>query len=165
MNKFSIFFCLLFLINVSNQIQIEQIISPIIYDKLLLIIKGMSNPDKQNCYTITKNYKDGILASISEISPGQSFFDIFQIFMRFLPLSVTTSLLSDCKVLYLLNLYEDFSNDDKRIELVETLGGNINRNSLQFFEGSSNFVKVRGLDAKLVLLGKVLGAITDIKFD
>ena len=165
MNKFSIFFCLLFLINVSNQSQIEQIISPIIYDKVLLIIKGMSNSGEQNCYNLCKMYKEGILASISAISPGDNYGKIFLILLRFLPKDIPISLLTSCKIANIYQLYNEFSDDDTRINLVEKLGKNIKDNCEQFFEGSSNFVKVRGLDAKLVLLGKVLGAVTGIKFD
>ena len=51
-----------------------------------------------------------------------------------------------------------------RIGQVKNFGENILNNADLFLEGSSNFVKKKGIDAKLELLGKIIRAITNISF-
>ena len=55
-----------------------------------------------------------------------------------------------------------FDDDEKRIDLIEQFGNNIYINKDLFFDASSNFVKVRGIDEKIVLIGIIIRAITNI---
>ena len=69
-----------------------------------------------------------------------------------------------CNLFGLILLYIQLSDDAMRIGQVKNFGENILNNADLFLEGSSNFVKKKGIDAKLELLGKIIRAITNISF-
>ena len=74
-------------------------------------------------------------------------------------------LLDDCKIVPLYGIYEDFIDYNSRVERIKTFGNNIQNNIDKFFDASSKFVKARGLDGKLLLIGQILSAVTDFVFD
>ena len=76
--------------------------------------------------------------------------------------------INDCKVNDIVSaLFSYYPPDSKnnKIELIRDIGNNTQINKQLFFAGSSNFVKVRGIDGKLILVGKVFSAMLNFKFD
>ena len=73
-------------------------------------------------------------------------------------------LIKICDIVKLYHLYLDLNDDEERITIVEQFGRNITENINLLYYGSSNFVKVRGIESKLELLGKIIRAITNITF-
>ena len=62
-------------------------------------------------------------------------------------------------------LFAPFIDYNSRVERIKTFGNNIQNNIDKFFDASSKFVKTRGLDGKLLLIGQILSAVTDFVFD
>jgi hypothetical protein len=171
MKKLRLFFFVLFIINFSEVIEIDQRIYEGIYDKAILIVKGMtddSDPLKEPlCYNTLKNGKDKFLpiflGIIDKCKNGIDYTCLWSIIPAF-----EDDFLNDCKVYDIVTAlvsYIPFDSKNNKIRLIRDIGNNTQINKQLFFEGSSNFVKVRGIDGKLVLVGKVFSAMLNFKFD
>ena len=168
MNKFRFLLCILLLFNISNEIDVEKEIIEAIYDKVILIFKGMSDSNKMECYTnFAFEKREPILDLISKIiieyqeNPSQTFSEIISKYYLTIFFTLGGEFLQNCLDLF-INLYANFYDDEKRIDLIEQFGNNIYINKDLFFDASSNFVKVRGIDEKIVLIGIIIRAITNI---
>ena len=92
-----------------------------IYDKVLLILKGMTNSGKQSCYNFCKENKTKLLNAalniidyIQKISPATPEFSKI---IAFLPLDLIANpiFFGDCQIEDLYALFRKFSNDDDRV--------------------------------------------------
>mgnify|MGYP006916146278 FL=1 len=157
-------------INVSKVISLEQSLVETIYDKVMLIVEGMTNStakEKECVNVLVKNKVNIINLSIKIIDAFKKGDNIYILIMNNLDkftIVDLTILANHCRVLELYKLYERCMDDEKRITLIGDIGENTKHNVDLFYEGSSNFVKVRGLDGKLVLLGKIVSSFFNLTF-
>ena len=168
MNKFSFLTYLLLSLTITVQIEMNGNILDIIYDKAIIIIKGMSE-QSHVCYDTLANNKTVILPALIEL------ITLFQNQSRIIDPDDLVEILSKlgdisgklvlyCNAISLYNLFKNSRDDEKRIDVIKTFGENILHNNQSFYDGSSNFIRERGLDAKLRILGKIIRAITNINF-
>ena len=169
MNKFFFLIHILLSFNIAFQIELNENILGTIYDKSIIIIKGMSE-NELLCYDTLANNKTVILPVVMELitaikeNQGQlpSEDKIFKIISKLG--DVGNKLFEYCNLIGLYFFYTNLSDDELRIGIVNNFGVNIGKNADLFLEASTNFVKKRGIDAKLELLGKIIRAITNISF-
>ena len=169
MNKYLLFICVLLSLKITIQFELAENVIGTIYDKAIVILKGMSEKNF-SCYNILENNKTLILPVVMEIislyqkNPGSivDFNKLIELIANMGDLGY--ELIKICDIVKLYHLYLDLNDDEERITIVEQFGRNIIENINLFYYGSSNFVKVRGIDSKLELLGKVIRAITNITF-
>ena len=170
MNRLAFFICLILLVNLSSNSELDKKVYGTIYDKAILLIKGMSDSKESKCYNIFKDEKDILLDFIMELIPyiqTQSMEEILPYIlleMQTLIDQLPSNFSEDCKIVKLIQLIYDFINYNTRIERIQTFGTNILKNIDKFFDGSSKFVKTRGFDGKLLLIGQILSAVTDLVF-
>ena len=171
MNRFAFFISLIILFNLSSNLDLDKKFYEFLYDKAILIIKGMTILEDYSCYNTCKDKKDILLDVIMELIPLLKNLPedtpAFQILAMISSIIETKqdfpyTFLYDCKVYDLAVFYQRFRNYNERIELIKEFGINIKNNNKEFYEGGSNFVKVRGIDGKLILVGKILSAVTGL---
>ena len=172
MNKFGFLVCILIL-NLSYEIDFSDETISAIYDKAMLIVKGMSNPKPMNCHselTLDESKKfiiNLVRTIIKEVdqNPGTSIVDIIVGHYLEIYSSLGSELLYDCKIDQILFIFVSLDKFNTRLDLFEMLGNNIAKNLDQFHSASSQIVKTRGFDGKFELVGKIISAITDIFLD
>ena len=172
MNKFVFFISLVLLVNLSSNLELDKKVYGTIYDKVILLIKGMSDSKEPQCYNTFRDKKDILLDFFLELIPyiqthseEISLSYIFSLFSSLVRKGLPMTFLDDCKIVPLYGIYEDFIDYNTRVERIQTFGKNIQNNIDKFFDASSKFVKTRGLDGKLLLIGQILSAVTDFVFD
>ena len=164
MKKITIPFLLILAINESNVISIDQKLMETLYDKAMLILEGMTNSTtkEKNCVVYLVQNKEIILNfSLQIIAAFQKDEDIINLIWNYignLPGESWNILVNHCHINEIIALYGRCMDDEERIKLIEDIGYATKSNVDLFYEGSSNFVKVRGLDGKLVLFGKVVSS-------
>ena len=167
MNKFGIFLILLLTIEISTEIDLDDKTMEGIYDKLLLIIQGMSINEKGNCLTLLTEKKDKFIVIfnklISAFLNGEELKGLIGDIINFtLEIKDKTTLNNDCHIMKLFNLYTSFKNDNARIKFFEDMGTNISKNSTIIQKEGSRFVFKRGINEKIVLIGKMARPILNI---
>ena len=172
MNRFAFFISLILLINLSSNLELDKKVYGTIYDKAILLIKGMTDSKEPQCYNTFRDKKDILLDFLLEFIPylqthseDINIYYIFSLIYSLESKGLPSTFWVDCKIDILYDIYEDFINYNKRVERIQTFGINIQNNIDKFFDASSKFVKTRGLDGKLILIGQILSAITDFVFD
>ena len=172
MNRFVFFISLVLLVNLSSNLELDKKVYGTIYDKVILLIKGMSDSKEPQCYNTFRDKKDILLDFFLELIPyiqthseEISLSKIFSLFYSLVRKGLPMTFLDDCKIVPLYGIYEDFIDYNTRVERIQTFGKNIQNNIDKFFDASSKFVKTRGLDGKLLLIGQILSAVTDFVFD
>ncbi len=172
MNRFAFFISLILLVNLSSNFEFDKKVYGTIYDKAILLIKGMSDSKEPQCYNTFRDKKDILLDFFLELIPyiqthseEISLSYIFSLFYSLVRKGLPMTFLDDCKIVPLYGIYEDFIDYNTRVERIQTFGKNIQNNIDKFFDASSKFVKTRGLDGKLLLIGQILSAVTDFVFD
>ena len=172
MNRFAFFISLILLVNLSSNFEFDNKVYGTIYDKAILLIKGMSDSKEPQCYNTFRDKKDILLDFFLELIPyiqthseEISLSYIFSLFSSLVRKGLPMTFLDDCKIVPLYGIYEDFIDYNTRVERIQTFGKNIQNNIDKFFDASSKFVKTRGLDGKLLLIGQILSAVTDFVFD
>ena len=172
MNRFVFFISLVLLVNLSSNLELDKKVYGTIYDKVILLIKGMSDSKEPQCYNTFRDKKDILLDFLLEFIPyiqtHSEEINILYILSQISSLvskGLPNSFWEDCKIGILYGIYEEFINYNKRIELIQTFGIKIQNNIDKFFDASSKFVKTRGFDGKLILIGQILSAVTDLVFD
>ena len=172
MNRFAFFISLILLVNLSSNFEFDKKVYGTIYDKAILLIKGMSDSKESQCYNTFRDKKDILLDFFLELIPyiqthseEISLSYIFKLFSSLVRKGLPMTFLDDCKIVPLYGIYEDFIDYNTRVERIQTFGKNIQNNIDKFFDASSKFVKTRGLDGKLLLIGQILSAVTDFVFD
>ena len=168
MNKIFLLSYLLFFLTITVEFEVDDNILGTFYDKSIMIIKGMS--ENYSCYNMLVDNKTVILPSIIDLIaliqknngsiPGLQ--DLWPIIVRLGGLAI--ELVNACNISYLSPFYTNLTKDEERIKIFEDFGFNIVQNVDLFYNGSSNFVKERGIDAKLALLGKIIRATTNFTF-
>ena len=169
MNKFGIFLILLLTIEISTEIDLDDKTMEGIYDKLLLIIQGMSINEKGNCLTLLTEKKENFIVIfnklISAFLNGEELKGLIGDIINFivsLGIKDYTTLDNDCHIMKLFNLYTSFKNDNTRIKFFEDMGTNISKNSTIIQKEGSRFVFKRGINEKIVLIGKMARPILNI---
>ena len=172
MNRFAFFISLILLVNLSSNFEFDKKVYGTIYDKAILLIKGMSDSKESQCYNTFRDKKDILLDFFLELIPyiqthseEISLSYIFSLFSSLVRKGLPMTFLDDCKIVPLYGIYEDFIDYNTRVERIQAFGKNIQNNIDKFFDASSKFVKTRGLDGKLLLIGQILSAVTDFVFD
>ena len=172
MNRFVFFISLVLLVNLSSNLELDKKVYGTIYDKVILLIKGMSDSKEPQCYNTFRDKKDILLDFFLELIPyiqthseEISLSYIFSLFSSLVRKGLPMTFLDDCKIVPLYGIYEDFIDYNSRVERIKTFGNNIQNNIDKFFDASSKFVKTRGIDGKLLLIGQILSAVTDFVFD
>ena len=172
MKKFGFFFSLLLIINLSKEIEISPEIMEIIYDKITLVIKGMTTSEEEECYNMLKNEDNKnfllniilkIISEISQAQPGQEI-SIISKYIQEIIQKLGGSFITYCQIEKFLTFYIAIQYYNNRVEELDKVGNNIKRNNQTFFDGTSQLVKTRGTDGKIVLLGKIISAVLDITF-
>ena len=160
MNRFAFFISLILLVNLSSNFEFDKKVYGTIYDKAILLIKGMSDSKEPQCYNTFRDKKDILLDFFLELIPyiqthseEISLSYIFSLFSSLVRKGLPMTFLDDCKIVPLYGIYEDFIDYNTRVERIQTFGKNIQNNIDKFFDASSKFVKTRGLDGKLLLIG------------
>ena len=168
MNKFSFLTYVLLSLTLTIQVEKNSNFVETLYDKSILIIKGMSEQN-YTCYNTFVSNKTEILPVVNKIinlfQNPSSFPSPIEIGLILASLGeVYDEIRENCDLDYLLGILLKFYDDENRIKLIEQYGKNIVNNIELFYSGSSNFVKERGIDAKLALVGKITRAITNFTF-
>ena len=172
MKKFGFLLSLLLIIEISKEIEISPEIMEIIYDKITLVIKGMTTSEKGECYNMLINEDNKkfilsiipkIISEISQAQPGQEIFIILNYIPEIIQ-NLNYTFLEYCQIENFIYFYTAIQNYESRVKKVEEVGRSIIENNQTFFEGTSQLVKTRGIDGKIVLLGKIISAVTNITF-
>ena len=169
MKKFIISLLIILVINASNAISMDQNFMENIYDKIMVILEGVTDPkaNKKECVNFLIKNKPNILNLAIQVIPVIEDSDkVTQIMADFIikyP-SALSILISNCDGLRFKELYRYSIDDELRIDLIAEIGNYIKQNVDEFNEASSNFVNVRGIDGKLILLGKIISIMFNIKF-
>ena len=172
MNQFAFFISLIILFNLSSNLELDRKVYEILYDKAILVIKGMTTSESYLCYNTCKDNKDALLDFILDLIPllkslpeDTPEYKILDMIYSIIKPDFPYIFLDNCQVYDLIRLFSRFRNYNDRIGLIKEFGTNIKTNNKEFYEGSSNFVKVRGIDGKLILVGKILSAVTGLHFN
>ena len=164
MKKITIPFLLILTINISTVISIEQKLMETLYDKAMLILEGMTNStvEEKKCVGVLAKNKAAILnlsiQIIEAFKKGDNIKILILNYLGQIPAADVIIILENCHIWDIYDLYDRCMKDDERIKLIEDIGYGTKHNVDLFYEGSSNFVKVRGLDGKLVLFGKIVSS-------
>ena len=169
MSKFRIFFILLLTLNISNQFTLDDEQVSIIYDKLLLLIQGMTDKGEGQCLNCFKENKDKLSHFIVDLIPAvfggyDNITDIIaeDIAKYKINYFLLIQIAALCRIDKFGQYALGFNENTTRVEIFETIGTNIKNNSKQFLEGSSKFVIRRGIDEKIKLIGKIASAALNI---
>ena len=169
MKKFGFLLSLLLIIEISKEIEIGPEIMETIYDKIALITKGMNSTSEQKCYNclIKEENKKFILNTImqiiSEIQTNPE--DQIAIIIKYvLPLigNPQLNLEENCHISKLWEFYVNLQDFNSRVKIVDKVGESIQENVDKFYKGTSQLVKTRGIDGKIVLLGNIVSATLNI---
>ena len=69
MNRFAFFISLIILFNLSSNLELDRKVYEILYDKAILVIKGMTTSESYLCYNTCKDNKDALLDFILDLIP------------------------------------------------------------------------------------------------
>ena len=169
MKKFIISLLVILVINASNAISIDQNFMENLYDKIMVILEGVTDPkaNEKECINFLVKNKPDILNLVIQILPViEDIYNVSLIMAEFIskyPLAEQI-LFSHCDGDRFIYLYSYSIDDELRINLIAEIGNYIKQNVDEFHEASSNFVNVRGIDGKLILLGKIISIMFNIKF-
>ena len=169
MNKFTISLLLILVLNTSSVISIDQKLIENIFDKVMIILEGMTEPEakEKKCINYLIKNKPSILNLAVQILPViDNIAIVSQKMLEFIGKnpSAISVFYSSCAAERFIELYNKSIDDKKRIYLIEEIGERVKKRVDEFHEASSNFVKVRGIDGKLILLGKIISIFFDLKF-
>ena len=132
MNRFAFFISLILLVNLSSNFEFDKKVYGTIYDKAILLIKGMSDSKEPQCYNTFRDKKDILLDFFLELIPyiqthseEISLSYIFSLFSSLVRKGLPMTFLDDCKIVPLYGIYEDFIDYNTRVERIQTFGNNI----------------------------------------
>ena len=169
MNKLGIACILLLTINVSSINNTYDELVSVVYDRLLLIIEGMTPGEQKKCYNGLKDNKDKFFYVLKDIFNCTSFWDFIQIIANFSKYGIDEDLEKDinsnCHIDEFSKYTSDFYDDVKRVERFQDIGNNIKNNAYDFQKGTTGFVRKRKIANKIKLIGKIISAILNIRLD
>ena len=173
MNKFGIILILLLTIDISIEITIDEEVMDGIYDKLLLIIQGMTVNEKGECLNLLTNKKKTFIKLFNEIITSflngddlSNIFDNLINLIRLLPgldiFKDVPILLYNCHMNDMMKIQDGFKDDNERVKIFQRMGKCIHDNSTIIQKEGSRFVFKRGIDEKIILIGKMARPILNI---
>ena len=159
MNKFALVFCLILIMNFSQEDEINLDYESI-YDLLINVFKGLSATDENLCanyFVINKPKVLEIIRSlIEELKSGKSFFSVIRGYAyKFLNIG---NILNDCRIMHLISSFKKLLS----LEGIKAMGGRISKNAETLYDYFEIIKSAKGLDNKLVYVGKCLKIILDI---
>ena len=167
MNKLRIACLLLLIMNVSSKIRTYDEFISVIYDKILLIIEGMSAEGQYKCYNDFKENKDIFSNMLKDIFNSTDFDDAIQIIIKDC-LKINPFLLLDiganCHIDEFLTYINNIKKDKERVNIIQKIGDNIEKNAEEFKNGSNGIARKKSFNNKIRHLGKIISAILNIKF-
>ena len=167
MNKFRIVCILLLITNVSSKIRTYDDFINVLYDKLLLIIEGMSAEGQYKCYNSFKENKVIFSNMLKDIFNSTDFDDAINIIIKDC-LEIDPILLLDiyanCHIDKLLTFITNYKIKEERIKIIKRIGNNIENNAEEFQKGSNGVVRKKAINDKIRHVGKIISAIFNIKF-
>ena len=157
MNKFALVFCLLLIMDFSQEqisINIESL-----YDLLINVFKGMSATDECRCANIFVENKTKMVKVINtiieDIKAGQDFSSCLAI-LSFELISID-NFLNDCRLISIMPVINTLFCEDG----IKLLGNRIANNSKTIFNLINEMKSVIELPDKLKILGQILRIILD----
>ena len=167
MNKFRIVCILLLITNVSSKIRTYDDFINVLYDKLLLIIEGMSAEGQYKCYNSFKENKVIFSNMLKDIFNSTDFDDAINLIIKDC-LEIDPILLLDiyanCHIDKLLTFITNYKIKEERIKIIKRIGNNIENNAEEFQKGSNGVVRKKAFNDKIRHVGKIISAIFNIKF-
>ena len=167
MNKFRIVCILLLITNVSSKIRTYDDFINVLYDKLLLVIEGMSAEGQYKCYNSFKENKVIFSNMLKDIFNSTDFDDAINIIIKDC-LEIDPILLLDiyanCHIDKLLTFITNYKIKEERIKIIKRIGNNIENNAEEFQKGSNGVVRKKAINDKIRHVGKIISAIFNIKF-
>ena len=167
MNKFRIVCILLLITNVTSKIRTYDDFINVLYDKLLLVIEGMSAEGQYKCYNSFKENKVIFSNMLKDIFNSTDFDDAINIIIKDC-LEIDPILLLDiyanCHIDKLLTFITNYKIKEERIKIIKRIGNNIENNAEEFQKGSNGVVRKKAINDKIRHVGKIISAIFNIKF-
>ena len=159
MNKFALVFFLLLIVNFSQEDEINVNYENI-YDLVVNVIKGLSANDEGLCANVFIKNKDTMLSVvrsvIEELKKGKGLMDVIGGYA--IQLLGVENLLSDCRVFSLISSVKDLLS----VEGIKAIGDRISEKADTLYDYFQKLKSAKGLDNKLVYVGKCLKIILDI---
>ena len=158
MTNLRFFLCFLLLVNISYQIDIDNSFINGVYDKIVCLLKGLSSEGK--CPAILMNNKEKVIKLVNYIiTTGINNINYFDIYMQ--SMEIDENMLDYCDPLTLISKVVQFQDYDSRRHLIEEAGSNIMKKYNEIYDCGKNFLKIRGIDGKLEVIGKLISIIMD----
>jgi len=159
MNKFALVFCLLLIVNFSQEVEINLNYETI-YDALTNIIKGLSATNEGLCANVFIKNKSKMLniveRVIDDLKSGKKFSDLLGTYS--IELLGIENLLTDCRVFSLVPAVTDLIS----LNGIKGIGDRIYKNAETLYDYVQKFKSTPGLGDKLVYVGKALKIVLDI---
>ena len=159
MNKFGIILCLLAISFSVQKIDLSQIDIEVVYDKVAILVKGMSENGENKCSANLIKNKAQLLEIIkSAIVDLNNGLELSQILAKYaVKLIMVDKFTTECKV---------YNIAEKVLKLktekgIKDLGYNIVNNSKTILDLFEELKNAPQLDDKLVIAGKLIKTITD----
>lgn len=159
MNKFALVFCLILIVNFSQEVEINVNFENV-YNYLINILKGLSSTNENKCANVLISNKSRVLSIvqslIDELKSGKKFGSLIT--------SYSTKLLSiknlgnDCRIFHLIPVF----NKMLSLEGIKGIGDRILKNAKTLYDYIEKLKTVKGLADKLVYVGKCLKIILNI---
>ena len=159
MNKFAWVFFLLLIVNFSQEDEIK-VNDENIYDLVVNVIKGLSANDEGLCANVLKKNKKTILiiirSVIEDLKLDKGLFDVISSYIVGL-LSIENAS-TDCRVLSLISSFKNLIS----VKGIRGIGDRISEKAETLYDYFQKLKSAKGLDNKLVYVGKCLKIILDI---
>ena len=152
------FLCFLLLVNISYQINIENSFIDGVYDKIVCVLKGLSAEGK--CPVILMDKKEKVIELVNYIiETGINNINPWELYMK--SMEIHENMLEYCDPLTLISKVVQFQDYDSRRSLIEQAGRNIVERYIEVFDCGKQFLKIRGIEGKLEVIGKMISIILD----
>ena len=159
MNKFAFVFCLLLIVNFSQEAEINLSYETI-HDAITNILKGLSLTNEGLCANVFVKSKSKILnlveRYVKDLKSGKKSSDLLNTYS--IELLGIENFLTDCRVFSLVPLIPDLIS----LNGIKGIVDRINKNAQTLYDYVQKIKATKGLDDKLVYVGKALKIILDL---
>ena len=160
MNKFGFLISLLVLGFSIQATNLEETGIGMLYDKLVILAKGLSENGEEKCSANLVKNKETLMniiqLIIADLSNGDEFSDIITRYMA--QLIDVPGFVGDCNVLGVIAKVRGFTEEKG----IKDIGYNLITNSKTIVAYGEEFKNAADLDAKLLVIGKMIKVVTGL---
>ena len=162
MNKFGLFLCVLLAISYAQSSVVDGLDINDIYDKFVVISKGMADSTAYKCSANLLKNKQKIISTIenilNDVKGGKSVVDA--LIGRAVGLMFLDGFFDDCNVGSIISIAPDLL----KVKGIQQVGQTVIQNASELENLFTEFTAAEDLDSKLIVIGKVIKSATGLTF-